>query len=579
MISLLALWAILGIIFTFIGMPILHACNVQTCMQKAEDRIFLAIWLGMITLADLLLFASLFTALTLYVAAFFVAIMLIPYFFKRYEFWVARPSADFVTGGILIVVTLLVAALSAFMTLGTPEDSGSYHIPMIAWLAEYGSVQGLALINHPFGYTNAWFALEALLKPEGFQFSLLSGLNSFIFYIMIAQTIAKLHRVWNRRADVDDWFFIIACALFCRYFFATLIFSPSADLPSALLVILTAWLIIVLSINNDATTDSMAKRPGSTVLILASGAVSIKFGTIPLLGIAAAYYVFSKGFNFRKVWVASAVIAPFAIIHVLVSTITSGCPLYPTPYFCTSLPWSLGSEQARQISETMFEFLKWVGPAPADANGLNWLWHKPPNQNLFNDKPLMFGLLIANILCGPFLYLKRKRINKDAALYTALIALSGIAFTITVIPHLRFSFGYFLVIPSLVCALFLTTLTQNSVKRIAYLNEFMALSIFVAVGFSFFQMMTGYLPDPPSLKAIMRVVDRVVLLPFPPSHVKHLDRVEGSNFEYFYPSGPNARGLCWDAPVPCAGRYLDHIWLQDENAGFKKGFVIKLPAY
>lgn len=443
MLSLLVLWTILGITFTFIGIPILYTCNLQTCLHKPEDRIFIAIWLGIIVLANLLLFASLFTALTLYVAAFLVALMLMPYFFRRYKFWTKRPSVDFVAGGALIVGTLLVAALAAIMSGVNPYDSGLYHIQTIAWLAEYGSVPGLALIHHPFGYTNAWFALIAPLKIEWLQDHFLMGMNGFIFYIMMAQTIAKLHRVWNRYADVGDWFFIISCALFCRLFFPGLIFSMSSDLSATLLIVVVAWLITALSINSEATTGG-TRQPGLAILILASGAVSIKFGSMPLLGIAAIYYVLTKGLNFRKIWIALAIIAPFAAIHMLVSTITSGCPLYPTPYFCTSLPWSLGSENAREVSSTIYEFTKWVGPTPPDATRFNWLWHKPPNDNnLYNDKPLMLGLLIANILCGAWLYLKRKKINHDALCYTALISLSGIAFTIFIVPHLRFGLGFF----------------------------------------------------------------------------------------------------------------------------------------
>ncbi len=574
MFSLLALWAILGVIFTFTGMPILYACKAQTCLQKNEDRIFVAIWLGIIALANMLLLASLVTALTGYVTTFLVAIMLLPYFFRRYEFFATRPVFDFITGAIFIAVTLLVAALAAIMSSGLPEDSGSYHIPMISWLVEYGSVPGVALIHDHFGFTSTWFALLAPLKSAWLQGHLIIGMNSFIFFMMIAQTLMKLHRVWSRQADVGDWFFIIFSALFCRFFFAGLIFSPSPDLPATLLIMVTAWLIIALAMNDDANIHSMTRRPGLVALILASGAVSIKFGSMPLLGAAAVYYIFASGFNLRKVWIALAVIAPFIAIHMLVSTITSGCPLYPAPYFCTDLPWSLGVENARKMSSEIFEFAKWVGPAPADANGLNWLWHKPPNNNVFNDKPLMLGLLIINISCGMGLYLMHTKNNKGTIIYTTLIALSGVAFTLVTAPHLRFGLGYFLVVPSLIGALLLIALTQTLRNKIIHLNKLLALLAFIVMGYSVYPVTKFYMPDMQTAKEMLSLADEWIFMPWPPVEALKLEQVKGNNFEYFIPATPNrAAGLCLDAPLPCAQGRIDNVWLRDENAGFQKGFV------
>ena len=574
MLALLTLWAILALIFTLIGMPIFHGCNLHACLHKPEDRLFVAIWLGMITFANLLLLTSLFIPLTLYVATFFVAIMMVPYYFKRFEILAARPSADFLASGVLIVVTILVAALAAIMSLKTPEDSGLYHIQMLSWLAKYGSVPGLALINNPFGYTNAWFALIAPLKAEWFQDHLIMGMNSFIFYMMIVQAIVKLHRVLNRCADIGDSFFIISCALFCRFFFPSLIFSPSPDLPVTLLIMATAWLIIVLSLHNHATQDSTGQhRTGLSVLILACGVVSIKIGAVPLLGVAVIYYAFAQGFSWRKAGIAVAITALFAAIHMLVSTVTSGCPLYPAPYFCSDLPWSLGADNAKQLSEETANYAKWVGTAPSDANGFNWLWHPSPNNNLYNDKPLMFGLLIANILCGAGIYLKRKTIIKDTVFYTALIAISGIAFTLAILPHLRFGLGFFLVIPSLTGAFLLLKATQPSSHFAFVSKKVMVPSILIAAGFSVAPIVKVELSNVASIKRIIPGVGYWGLFPMPPMQGvnKDLKLVRGNNFLYFVPSN----ALCWRASILCAPRYLDNVWLRDESKGFKSGFIKK----
>ena len=206
MLSLLILWAVSAVIFALIGMPILHACNLQTCLPKPEDRVFVAIWLGMVVLANLLLLASLFIPLSLYVEATFVALMAVPWFFKRREYIPQGFSINYSVGFSLFVVTILALAFAAFGQ-DRVEDTGTYHHQMINWLAEYGSVHGLALINNPLGYTDSWFALIAPLQMGWLRDHFITGIDGFIFYLMAVQTLLILRRAlnFNHAIEVSDW--------------------------------------------------------------------------------------------------------------------------------------------------------------------------------------------------------------------------------------------------------------------------------------------------------------------------------------------------------------------------------------
>ena len=585
MLSLLILWTILAIIFALIGTPIVQACDLRTGLPRPEDRIFVAIWIGMLVLANLLLLASIFVPLTLYVAAFFVVILAIPYYFRHSEYSIKGLDINAATTWLLIIVTLLALAFTA-LAQDTVEDTGLYHHQMINWLAEYGSVHGLALINNPFGYTDSWFALIAPLQTGWLKDHFITGMNGFIFYLMAVQAILVLRRVSNFKlaTAVNDWFFIVAFALFCRLSFSDLIHSPSPDTPVTLLILVVAWLVVTIAAGSDAMTAGRTGRPGAAVMILAAGGVSIKLSALPLFAVAVIYFVFSGGFSWRKVLASIVIADPVAVIHLWVSTITSGCPLYPAPYLCGEFPWSVGSENARLVSTSTFEFLKWVGPAPPDATSFNWLWHKSPNNNVFNDKPLMLVLLVTNILCGSWLCAKRNIIGREAAIYTSLVAFAGIAFTIFVLPHLRFGLGFFLVVPALACASFLSGLNQSKNKYPGYLSKSRIPLLLIAAYFSVMPMAIhsrisqyGNASSGDVINNIIENAHELAIWPVYPINPAVVDIVKGNNFDYFRPMLSKAPGreppLCWGTPLPCAQGSLDGIWLRNDKAGFGGGFV------
>lgn len=312
--------------------------------------------------------------------------------------------------------------------------------------------------------------------------------------------------------------------------------------------------------------------------------MSIKLSAIPLLIIAAIYFVFVEGFTWRKVLATIAIVVPFAVIHIWVSIITSGCPLYPAAYLCTDFPWSVGSENARYVSSSTYEFLKWVGPAPPDATSFNWLWHKPPNNNVFNDKPLMRLLLVVNILCGAWLYSKRTNICREALIYTALMAIAGVAFTIFILPHLRFGVAYFLIIPALTCALLFTDSPLSKNKYSGFLNKLKIPLLLIAAYLTVMPMAIhsriiqyGFASSGDVIRNMIDNAPMLAIWPAPPINPAVVDVVNGNDFQYLRPTlsknPEHEPALCWGTPLPCAQGNLANIWLRNENAGFSEGFV------
>jgi hypothetical protein len=576
--TLIAFWAVSGLAFYIIGAPILSVSGMQACLARTEDRIFLAIWLGIVILANLLLLTSLLMPLTLYVAAPVVMLALSPPLLRRSKSLIADFSVDRKSARILLAVVLAAALFLAF-SRDSFYDTGLYHHQMVNWLSEYGSVPGLALIHNRFGFTSSWFALIAPVQTGMLKDRLITGMNSFVFVLMLLQATVVLRRLVERRAGTDDWFFVFAFALFSHYFFSDLIYSLSPDLPAAYLVLVVTWLIVIISINHHWTNKSSANSAGMVVLMLAAGTISIKLSLAPLLAVAIIYYLFAEGPSLSKVLVAVAIITPFLAILMSVSTVTSGCPLYPAPYLCTNLPWSLGSENARNMSSVILDFAKWVGPAPPDATGFDWVWRDPPNSNVFNDKPLMKWLLLANVLCPAWLYLRRGQIGKRLLLFASLVAYAGIIFTLMKAPNLRFGLSYFLIIPALTCVSLLQGESGHkhgyTIQRQKHRMLLLLAALFAVVPlFETYKNLfwKGYQADT-ILVILIQFADQWELWPAHPILPRELISARTNDVEYSYA----ADSLCWGAQVPCAtARIGGDVWLRDEGAGLSGGFVKKI---
>jgi hypothetical protein len=72
------------------------------------------------------------------------------------------------------------------------DDTDSYHIQMVKWIREYGTVPGIANLHLRFGFNSSWFTAIALLSPRvtgAGQYLVLNGLLSCWFCLYLLQKI------------------------------------------------------------------------------------------------------------------------------------------------------------------------------------------------------------------------------------------------------------------------------------------------------------------------------------------------------------------------------------------------------
>ena len=257
----------------------------------------------------------------------------------------------------LAVFTLMILVLNAGPTV--MDDTDSYHIQIIKWIQEYGTVPGIANLHIRYGVNSSWFEAIALLTPS------LKGVNHYL-------TLNGLLSCW-----------------LCHYLLQKIFTTPAGPFNSlnlsqlsnpstppgpdsqrlaAFIVLLLALLAWPMIRGNAATANyDFISTCCILVLVFEASAVhaptrlpewmvwpfflcTIKLINIPFLLISLLSLLLYNNKPRRKARllyprIAALLLMPFFIRNIT----TTGYPLFPLPLFGPTqndfaAPWSLVKE-------------------------------------------------------------------------------------------------------------------------------------------------------------------------------------------------------------------------------------------
>src|ERR1700741_5010153 len=141
---------------------------------------------------------------------------------------------------ILFLPCLFFAALNA-LTNGYCHDTLLYHLAAVRWVADFGSVPGLANLHGRLGFNTALHPLAALF---GSPFGIAVG-REFVNPVIVVSAGAAL--LQSIRLNGKEFFFpdsVYACLLFplvLGLVFCDCLSSPQPDVSSAGIALLVAW--------------------------------------------------------------------------------------------------------------------------------------------------------------------------------------------------------------------------------------------------------------------------------------------------------------------------------------------------
>jgi hypothetical protein len=379
MILTVSLWVILIAVCAMVGATILQWVQAGQ-FARPGDRFIVASWLGLVTLAVLLLAVSLALPLSPLIGVAVAGAGVIVSLAHRGTREELKRFSAALSPRLLLGALVLAIGVAAYTAQPVQvDDTGLYHFGMSKWLGEHGAVPGLALIHLRFGLASSWFAAAAPFNAgllEDRTATLLEGLVLLLagFHLLLCAS-----RCLTNRARLSDWFVVFASALLIPiniYWGAFVSLSP--DVPVTILTLIVAWTIVLITEAPPLKekTKSLTFDASIIPFILSAAAMTIKLNALSLILISALFYLYRKRFNPRSVLALGAIglviIAPMIGYQI----IASGCPMFPTGLMCLDVPWAVRPEEARSFTELILAWSRWNGPPPADANSFNWLWRE-----------------------------------------------------------------------------------------------------------------------------------------------------------------------------------------------------------
>jgi hypothetical protein len=462
MLYFIVVWPILLLVATIVGLGVLSRLGrLMGSFGDPFDRLIVAPWLGLLVLAVALLAVSVALPLSPLIGLL-VALALV---LLAQSSGADRQALGVLLGGLSArhywVGALLTVSVAAFNSGPvTWTDTGYYHYSVIQWLAQYGSVPGVALLFSNLGFTSAWFALAAPFSPIGIAPQVSAVANGAVTLLVLGQLGWCVTRCWGRGSvRLSDRFLLLFYGLLLPFMLrlsplAEIRVSPSPDYPVAMLVGVVAWSMLVVA------QRPAPARGGLMPLVLAAGAVSLKLTALPLLGVASGFWLFcewsrqrfeqsvgcdsgqspqlnsgdaldrrlnpsfnqaidqplnqpfAQSFNqlinqpFNRLSAGRSVLIGLIFLGVMLSPlliaslVTSGCPLYPSAVLCLDLPWSPTPQSVATTAANTHGWTTWYGAAPAGTNP--WVWTVSQWLRTSRKQQITAGLLLAAILAAGY---------------------------------------------------------------------------------------------------------------------------------------------------------------------------------
>jgi hypothetical protein len=250
------------------------------------------------------------------------------------------------TAFFLILFLLSCLALSQGILLD--RDAGLYHLPLIRWIAEAGSVPGLANLHGRFGFNSTWLTSAALFSnnPDFSHGPFVWSIAATV--LLYGGLVAKGLQALRYRQNV--------CGAFCLIGATLVLVLPSevsfrlltsTDLSTALFVLHAIASSIAL---REVGADYAPRKNFSEELLSLACAIPLavtsKLSSGPLIVLTVLFLPSLLRNQLRGMLVLLVLLLP--TLWVVQNLVLSGCLAYPVVQTCFELPWGIDPRQAQQ---------------------------------------------------------------------------------------------------------------------------------------------------------------------------------------------------------------------------------------
>lgn len=579
MLILVLLWAALGLLCAGAGLALMGPS--AALFVRPADRLLFAAFLGLAVIGAVLLAWSLAApvnpmALVLCAALALAGVVAQPAARASVREILADRSLVTAFGASLVLAALFAERSTA---AGDLNDAGGYHVGIVRWLSEYGTVHGMALVHDRLGFVSSWLAWSAAFNHGELAGRTGTLMNGFLLLLCLGQLLLVTLRLWRERPQAPDILALLAWLVLLppilRWDMRT---SPSPDIAMFVFCIVIAWAMLV--VESQATSQVAASRARFMVLLLAAGAFLMKLSGTPLLVAGGLYFVWAQ----RRGWlprlgIAGATCAAFLGLLGAVGLVASGCAFFPWPRLCTELPWSIGRAGAQLTADVIRNFALGTLDRP-QLQGIELLadWIK---SNSKSARWIAFSLVAA-----VWLLVRRKRIDIAGLGWASAVGAVGVPFLLLTAPAGRFGWGYLILLPLLALLTLRVPLGEMLFRWVANPATRRRLGIAVTVVGALHVTLPLYKEFVES-KTRARTHESIAhrkqgdpmvnafnakwwLVPNRYADLPGFAAARAYDFDYSIP--PQATSLCWHHALPCTHVNLENVRLRDANMGLSAGF-------
>jgi hypothetical protein len=248
---------------------------------------------------------------------------------------------------ILFVPCLFFAAMNA-LTNGFCHDTLLYHLAAVRWVADFGSVPGLANLHERLGFNSALHPLAALF---GAPFGIAIG-GEFINPVVVLCTCAVL--LQGIRLNRKEFFTQgsvyagLLLPVVISQVFSACLSSPQPDVAGVAIAVLVTWHLREVLFEAEMIAGAN-QTPFLRCLMASSLVVMFKFSYV-VFGLAAAALavavIFIRQRRFMAIFHPMLLVFAFSIPFVCSGYITSGYPFFPSETGVIPFDWTVPHEKA-----------------------------------------------------------------------------------------------------------------------------------------------------------------------------------------------------------------------------------------
>lgn len=249
---------------------------------------------------------------------------------------------------LFFITTCAIWLLLLFLNAGKTmmDDTESYHIQMVKWIKEYGTVPGIVHLHQRFGFNSSWFTSIAIFTPQSGTLNYYTALNGVLSLWLSVYLLAMIAK---RQTSLQLLSLAATVVLAVCIISWPLLRGNASTSNYDFITMLVIFILFAETLKSSFPVKKLPFLP--EWIIWPVYLFTIRITNFPLLLLSVFAFIFLWREKERTKLFFYCFASLFLVIPFLArNTILSGYPFYPSMYFdWTSVDWKANKEKTIEL--------------------------------------------------------------------------------------------------------------------------------------------------------------------------------------------------------------------------------------